>query len=357
MTHPESTAPLAPREVAEALRAALAALRAECAGLPAAVLRWHPAPGEWCVLEVIGHLIEAEERGFAGRVRTLLAEPDPEFRSWDPEAVARARQDCGRDPAGILAEWTRLREASAGLVEALRPGDLARAGRHPRWAVCRSGISWPSGSTTTATTSGRSWRTSRHTCGRTWGTPGASPGPNRDRAPRPRSPTVRIVIPEGAEFVQKPEHLDPLRRLGELVVSPGHPRDRADFIERVKDADVVVLDYTMMDDEVLARCPRLKFVAFLGIGYTSCIDIEAATRRGIVVSNTPDYGATSVAEHVLGDDPRADAPHRDRLRVPEGGPLGARPVPGHGAARQDARSRGPGPDRPGDRAPRAPASG
>jgi D-3-phosphoglycerate dehydrogenase len=111
---------------------------------------------------------------------------------------------------------------------------------------------------------------------------------------------VRIVVPEGAQFVQKPEHLDPLRRLGELVVSPGHPRDRADFIERVKDADVVILDYTLMDEEVLARCPRLKFVAFLGIGYASCIDIEAATRRGIVVSNTPDYGATSVAEHALG---------------------------------------------------------
>ena len=38
---------------------------------------------------------------------------------------------------------------------------------------------------------------------------------------------MRIVIPEGAQFVQKPEHLDPLRRLGELVVSPGHPKDKA----------------------------------------------------------------------------------------------------------------------------------
>ena len=132
MTHPEPTSALAPREVAEALRGALAGLRAECAGLPAAVLRWHPASGEWCVLEVLGHLIEAEERGFAGRVRTLLAEPDPEFRTWDPEAVTRARQDCGRDPAALLAEWTRLRAASADLVETLRPGDLVRAGRHPQ---------------------------------------------------------------------------------------------------------------------------------------------------------------------------------------------------------------------------------
>jgi D-3-phosphoglycerate dehydrogenase len=111
---------------------------------------------------------------------------------------------------------------------------------------------------------------------------------------------VRIVIPEGAEFVQKPEHLDPLRRLGEVVIHPGAPRDKADLIARVRDADVVILDYSLMDEEVLAHCPRLRFVAFLGIGYASCIDIEAATRRGIVVSNTPDYGATSVAEHALG---------------------------------------------------------
>ena len=110
----------------------------------------------------------------------------------------------------------------------------------------------------------------------------------------------RIVIPEGAEFVPKPEHLDPLRRLGEVVIVPGAPRDKADLIARCRDADIVVLDYSLMDDEVLAACPRLRFVAFLGIGYGSCIDIDAATRRGVVVANTPDYGATSVAEHTLG---------------------------------------------------------
>jgi hypothetical protein len=50
MTRPESSAPLSPREVANALRAALLAVRVECTGLPMAMLRWHPAPGEWCVL-------------------------------------------------------------------------------------------------------------------------------------------------------------------------------------------------------------------------------------------------------------------------------------------------------------------
>jgi hypothetical protein len=131
MTHSEPTAPLAPREVGNALRAGLLAVRVECTGLPAVVLRWHPAPGEWCVLEVIGHLIEAEERGFAGRIRTLMAETDPLFRTWDQDAVARERKDCAKDLPGLLAEWTRLREAGVALVETLRPEDLQRAGRHP----------------------------------------------------------------------------------------------------------------------------------------------------------------------------------------------------------------------------------
>ncbi len=130
MTRPDLTVPLGPREVANALRASLLAIRVECMGLSVAVLRWHPAPGEWCVLEVIGHLIEADERGFAGRVRTLLAEADPLFRTWDQNVVARERRDCEKDPAALLGEWTRLRESGIAVVEGLRPDDLSRAGRH-----------------------------------------------------------------------------------------------------------------------------------------------------------------------------------------------------------------------------------
>ncbi len=126
-----ATGPLTAREAAAALRATLLALRAECAALPPAALAWHPAPDAWCTLEVIGHLIEAEARGFAGRVRVLLAEADPEFRTWDQAAVAAARRDCERPPASVLEEFGRAREASVALVEGLRPADLGRTGRHP----------------------------------------------------------------------------------------------------------------------------------------------------------------------------------------------------------------------------------
>ena len=110
---------------------------------------------------------------------------------------------------------------------------------------------------------------------------------------------MRIVFPDGAGCVQDPSDLDPLRKLGEVDFYDGVPADRAQLIERLRPADAVVLDYSVMDAEVLRACDRLRFISFLGIGYASCIDVEEATRRGVAIAYTPDYGATSVAEHAL----------------------------------------------------------
>ena len=60
---------LRPTEAGRLLESAVAAIRAELAALPDDVLAWHPALGEWCAKEVLGHLIESEGRGFAGRIR------------------------------------------------------------------------------------------------------------------------------------------------------------------------------------------------------------------------------------------------------------------------------------------------
>jgi len=123
--------PLTPAETAAALGAAGAAIEAEVRGLSPAVLAWHPGPSEWCLLETLGHLIEAETRGFAGRVRTILERPDSDFPVWDQAQVARARNDCARPPAAVVDEFRRLRAASVALVAGLAPGDLAKGGRHP----------------------------------------------------------------------------------------------------------------------------------------------------------------------------------------------------------------------------------
>ena len=111
---------------------------------------------------------------------------------------------------------------------------------------------------------------------------------------------MRIVFPDGAGCVQDPADLDPLRKLGPVDFYDGPPPDRATLLERLRPAEAVVLDYSEMDAEVLRACERLRFISFLGIGYASCIDVDEATRRGVAIAYTPDYGATSVAEHALG---------------------------------------------------------
>ena len=127
----ERPAELTPRQVADLLAATSATLRAELTALPEAAAGWHPAPGEWCAKEVVGHLIEAERRGFAGRIRAALDEPAPDFAAWDMAAVARARGDCAREVAALLDEFDAARQASVALVAGLRDADLRRAGRHP----------------------------------------------------------------------------------------------------------------------------------------------------------------------------------------------------------------------------------
>ena len=119
--------------VAALLRAAAAEIRAEVEALPEDVLSWHPAPGEWCVKECLGHIIEAERRGFAGRIRVLLEhDGDATLVNWDQEEVARSRHDCDADATQLLMEFLGLREASVSLVASLTPEDMERGGEHPQ---------------------------------------------------------------------------------------------------------------------------------------------------------------------------------------------------------------------------------
>jgi DinB superfamily len=117
----------------------VALLRAELAAVPERVLAWHPRRGEWCVKEVLGHLIEADRRGFAGRIRIILDADTPALQGWDVAAVAAARKDCAKPAATLLDELTALRTEGAALVGRLIAADLERAGRHPTVGLLRVG--------------------------------------------------------------------------------------------------------------------------------------------------------------------------------------------------------------------------
>ncbi len=92
---------------------------------------WHPAEGEWCMKEVLGHMIEADRNGFDDRIRTILAEDNPQLQGWDIPGTAAARQDCQRDFRELVMEWSEARSKSANLIVELTQEQMERSGVHP----------------------------------------------------------------------------------------------------------------------------------------------------------------------------------------------------------------------------------
>jgi DinB family protein len=138
----EPVMPVPPARVAELLAASTAMVLAELAALGPEG-GWRPEPGEWSANECVGHLIEAERRGFAGRIRQILAADRPDIpadlEDWDPPAVAAARADHLRSGEALATEFAALREDGIALVRSLRAVDMDRIGIHPAVGPLRVG--------------------------------------------------------------------------------------------------------------------------------------------------------------------------------------------------------------------------
>ena len=81
--------------------------------------------------------------------------------------------------------------------------------------------------------------------------------------------------------------------LGEFTVYPRTSPD--EVVERAKDADIILVNKVNIDDKVINSLPRLKYIGVLATGY-NVVDLEAASRRGIIVTNIPAYSTASVAQ-------------------------------------------------------------
>jgi hypothetical protein len=125
------TTELTPDQVAGYLEASCALIDSEFKALGDDA-GWHQASGEWCAREVVGHIIEAEKRGFAGRIRIILANDRPKLEAWDQVDVETQRNDCARVTDSVWMEFMGARQASVKLVRSLKPADLDRSGLHPK---------------------------------------------------------------------------------------------------------------------------------------------------------------------------------------------------------------------------------
>ena len=107
---------------------------------------------------------------------------------------------------------------------------------------------------------------------------------------------MKIVILDG--YTANPGDLSwgSLKELGEVTV---YERTRREEIAgRAADADIVLTNKVVMDREMMALLPRLKYIGVLATGY-NVVDIEAARERDIIVTNVPAYSTESVAQTVF----------------------------------------------------------
>src|SRR5512138_1509592 len=101
--------------------------------------------------------------------------------------------------------------------------------------------------------------------------------------------------------VADPIHPDGIER---LLKTPGvtldHPAtaNGASLVDRLKDADGLIVRGTPVDEALIAKAERLRVVCRHGVGY-DLVDVPALTRRGIALMITPEANAASVAEHAL----------------------------------------------------------
>lgn len=105
---------------------------------------------------------------------------------------------------------------------------------------------------------------------------------------RPRVLVAEKIAPEGIEMLSRQFEAEVHDKIS-----------REELLEKISDFDaLIVRSGTKVDREVLEKANRLKVIGRAGIGIDN-IDVEFATKRGILVANVPESNTISAAEHTM----------------------------------------------------------
>lgn len=111
---------------------------------------------------------------------------------------------------------------------------------------------------------------------------------------------TRIVIPDDEPVAVASSEAFAALAGWNVQAFASRPSSAADLIERIQGADVVlnVRATSQFSENVLSQCPKLKLISIWGTGVDN-VNLGAARRLGVRVTNTPGVAAPAVAEHAL----------------------------------------------------------
>src|SRR5215471_2821187 len=107
---------------------------------------------------------------------------------------------------------------------------------------------------------------------------------------------MKIVVLDGYCLNPGDLNWDALRALGNVELHDRTPAAEAEA--RARGAAIVLTNKTPLPGAVLERLPDLRYIGVLATGY-NIVDVGAAARLGITVTNIPTYGTASVAQFVF----------------------------------------------------------
>ena len=104
------------------------------------------------------------------------------------------------------------------------------------------------------------------------------------------------ILRTDAELFIIEQYLDELAAVADVVTTQSTDEDALAL--EATDAEIILTCYTAITEKVIEAAKYLKGIVKYGVG-TDAIDIEAATQRGVMVLNCPDYGSDTVADHAF----------------------------------------------------------
>ena len=111
---------------------------------------------------------------------------------------------------------------------------------------------------------------------------------------------MKIVILDGYSVNPGDLSWEELEECGDLTVYDR--TNTEDILKRTKNADAILTNKVVISSEIIDKLPNLKYIGVLATGY-NVVDIEAAKKRGITVTNVPAYSTNSVVQmtfaHIL----------------------------------------------------------
>ncbi|MBN1589986.1 MAG: D-2-hydroxyacid dehydrogenase [Pirellulales bacterium] len=107
---------------------------------------------------------------------------------------------------------------------------------------------------------------------------------------------MKIVVLDGHTLNSGDLSWETLEALGTCTVYPRTPA--AETVARAEGAEIVLTNKTILGQAEIERLAALRYIGVLATGY-NVVDVEAATERGITVTNVPAYGTDSVVQMVF----------------------------------------------------------